>query len=122
MGRAAPPRTWCCGTARCRSSVGCGLSSSPFPSMRIELSGWGKTAPTAADVVVPDSDGEVRSLVADAPARGVLARGLARSYGDAAQNAGGRVVLATGLDRIHDVDLTTGEIDVDAGASLDWLM
>src|SRR5206468_3263592 len=74
------------------------------------------------DLVTPGSDGELRSLVAEAPARGVLARGLARSYGDAAQNAGGRVVLATGLDRLHDVDLAAGEIDVDAGASLDWLM
>jgi len=90
--------------------------------MPTELTGWGGTAPTAADLVTPGSDGELRSLVAEAPARGVLARGLARSYGDAAQNAGGRVVLATGLDRLHDVDLAAGEIDVDAGVSLDWLM
>src|SRR5947199_5966665 len=90
--------------------------------MPTELTGWGGTAPTAADVVVPSSEGDVHRLVSEAPARGVLARGLARSYGDAAQNAGGRVVLATGLDRLHDLDLARATIDVDAGTSLDWVM
>jgi decaprenylphospho-beta-D-ribofuranose 2-oxidase len=52
----------------------------------------------------------------------VVARGLARSYGDAAQNAGGHVLDMTAADRVLDVDPATGEIEVEAGISLDRLM
>lgn len=54
--------------------------------------------------------------------RGVIARGLGRSYGDPAQNAGGLVVDMTVVDRIHRIDPDTGIVDVDAGVSLDALM
>jgi decaprenylphospho-beta-D-ribofuranose 2-oxidase len=54
--------------------------------------------------------------------RGVLARGLGRSYGDTAQNAGGLVIDMTGLSTIHSIDPDSGLVDVDAGVSLDALM
>ncbi len=95
------------------------------------LTGWGRTAPTVADVVHavhpdivdqamaqatdPDGDG-------DGDGRGIVARGLGRSYGDAAQNAGGTVVDATWLDAVHEVDLRTGLVTVGAGISLQTLM
>jgi decaprenylphospho-beta-D-ribofuranose 2-oxidase len=52
----------------------------------------------------------------------VIARGLGRGYGDAAQNAGGQVVDATGLDAILAFDPATGVVTVQAGVSLDSLM
>jgi decaprenylphospho-beta-D-ribofuranose 2-oxidase len=86
------------------------------------LAGWGRTAPTAARVVAPADDEELDALLEQAGHRGLVARGLGRSYGDAAQNAGGTVVDATSLDGVRELDLARGTVRVDAGVSLDALM
>jgi len=52
----------------------------------------------------------------------VIARGLGRSYGDAAQCAGGTVVDTSGLDSIGVIDPVTGRVEVGGGASLDALI
>ena len=80
------------------------------------------TAPTVADVIRP-ADAETAETVVSRPGpRGVVARGLGRSYGDAAQNAGGTVLDMTGLDAVLDADLESGVVRVGAGISLDALM
>jgi decaprenylphospho-beta-D-ribofuranose 2-oxidase len=99
---------------------------------RALLTGWGRTAATSAEVihaVHPDVvDRAMEAAVSatrgtgPAPGRGIVARGLGRSYGDAAQNAGGTVLDATWLDGVHRVDLDTGLISVGAGVSLAALM
>ena len=93
------------------------------------LAGWGGTAPTIASVTtvgdrgIDEGTARMRAVLDRARAgRGVIARGLARSYGDAAQNAGGEVLDLVGLERLHAIDLTTGLAVVDAGMSLDRLM
>jgi decaprenylphospho-beta-D-ribofuranose 2-oxidase len=48
-----------------------------------QLSGWGRTMPTVAQLVEANSPGQIAELVQQANSRGVLARGLGRSYGDA---------------------------------------
>jgi decaprenylphospho-beta-D-ribofuranose 2-oxidase len=87
-----------------------------------KLTGWGRTAPTTARVIsTPDIDVIARAIQ-DAGERGVIARGLGRSYGDPSQNAGGTVIDMTALDRVHKVDADDAVVEVDAGVSLDTLM
>ncbi|SDC76275.1 FAD-binding oxidoreductase [Actinokineospora iranica] len=86
------------------------------------LTGWGRTAPSAARVAGPSTADDVIAAVAAAGERGVIARGLGRSYGDPAQNAGGLVVDMTGVDRVHSIDAGSGLAVLDAGVSLDKLM
>jgi decaprenylphospho-beta-D-ribofuranose 2-oxidase len=72
-------------------------------------------------VVHPATEDELRRAVLDPPARGVVARGLGRSYGDAAQNAGGRVIDTTGVHRLE-IDHATGTVTAGAGVSIDALL
>ena len=89
---------------------------------RRALTGWARTAPTVADVLHTRDVDEIARAVATVGQRGVIARGLGRSYGDPAQNAGGLVVDMTALNRIHSIDADTGHAVVDAGVNLDQLM
>ncbi|WP_295645354.1 FAD-binding oxidoreductase [uncultured Corynebacterium sp.] len=96
------------------------------------LTGWGRTAPTTAEVLsTPDIDviakavAQVADSNADKPAhlqRGVIARGMGRSYGDPAMNGGGLVIDMQELNKIHNIDPDTAVVDVDAGVTLDQLM
>ncbi|MER6410743.1 FAD-binding oxidoreductase [Streptomyces humidus] len=96
--------------------------SAETASETVSVTGWGRTAPTAARVIRPRTYPEAVAAVRDCGARGGIARGLGRAYGDAAQNAGGTVIDVTGLDRIHVVDAGAGVVLCDAGVSLHRLM
>ena len=101
------------------------MLSSDIPTTRTRLMGFGRTAPSVAEVLsTPDPELIAKAVgqVADAGGRGVIARGLGRSYGDNAQNGGGLVIDMTPLNKIHSIDSATGLADVDSGVSLDQLM
>lgn len=96
------------------------------------LTGWGRTAPAKSQVLsTPDLDEIVNAVKAvadqnsDKPdhlRRGVIARGMGRSYGDPAQNSGGLVIDMQKLNKIHSIDQESAIVDVDGGVTLDQLM
>ncbi len=93
----------------------------PGGGSRQTISGWGRTAPSAALVVEPADAAKVAELLQGAT-EPLIARGLGRSYGDAAQCSGGRVVDTAGLASIGEIDPVTGTVTVGAGVSLHELM
>ena len=102
------------------------------------LSGWGRTSPSTATLVRPSGLDAVQRAVYPSsdigdPAAGappewshpsrrqvgcVIARGLGRSYGDAAQCAGGLVIDMAGFGSIGPIDPSTGLVTVGGGVSL----
>ncbi|TQJ89512.1 FAD-binding oxidoreductase [Streptomyces sp. SLBN-31] len=97
------------------------MSASTAP-VTTTVTGWGRTAPTAARLIRPRTYEEAAAAVRECGVRGGIPRGLGRAYGDAAQNAGGAVFDMTGLDRIHAIDADDGTVLCGAGVSLHRLM
>ncbi len=85
------------------------------------LSGWGRTNQETAQVVQPSSIEELQELIRGAPPRSLIARGLGRSYGDAAQLKDGTVIELPAFDRIE-LDPANGVVTAGAGVSLDQML
>lgn len=84
-------------------------------SLTTKLSGWGANLRVDCLLAEPAYPSEVAATL---DRRGSIARGLGRSYGDCAINAGGQVLGTTKMDRFLGFDELTGTLICEAGVSL----
>ena len=87
-----------------------------------DLHGWGRFPVQPCRVARPDKRRALSELTQNREVASVLARGLGRSYGDAALNENEGVVLTPALDRFLHFDSTTGELHAEGGASLSQII
>ena len=81
-----------------------------------KLSGWGNYPVVETHLYRPEKLRDLKNLIGE---ESWIARGLGRSYGDAAINEKGGTLLFTRLNRFLDFDENTGILYAEAGISLD---
>src|SRR5579863_5611939 len=84
-----------------------------------KLSGWGRFPREDCRLYAPRGHGDLRDLLASRRDSSFIARGLGRSYGDAALNRDAAAVSLLGLKRIVSLRAPSGILDCEAGVSLD---
>jgi decaprenylphospho-beta-D-ribofuranose 2-oxidase len=92
--------------------------SIPAPAV---ISGWGGGPGAPVSVLQAVDADALASAVAAGPTSGAIARGMGRSYGDAAQLTGGLVLEATRLERFA-LDAGDGTVTAQAGVTLGELL
>src|ERR1700679_1325344 len=99
-------------------------SPDPVTTSTVTLTGWGRIAPTTAELAAPATGPEAAGLLrlTAGRSRAVIPRGLGRSYNNAAQSAGGVVISTARLNQILSLDPETGVAVCEAGVSLEQLM
>lgn len=90
----------------------------PQHTDRQHLAGWGLQPRADCAVYRPGGAAKLGALLdAEHGPQTFISRGLGRSYGDAATNDGGGVVLHTGMDRFLAFDDEAGLVTAEAGVS-----
>ena len=92
------------------------------PSVTRALSGWGRFPVETCRLYRPEKRAALAEILASRGESSWIARGLGRSYGDAALNAGAGVISFARLDRLLDFDPETGVLDCEAGTSLEAIL
>ena len=82
------------------------------------LAGWGRMQPRECHVYRPERSRDLSSILGGHEGVDCIARGLGRSYGDAAVNETGAVIDTTRLNRMLDFNPEEGLLDCEGGVSL----
>lgn len=90
-------------------------------TVQARLGGWAGGDRVPATVVTAPTVEALRAAVARPTGAGAIARGMGRSYGDAAQRTGGQVLQITGL-RALELDGRRGMVRAQAGVTLGRLL
>jgi decaprenylphospho-beta-D-ribofuranose 2-oxidase len=97
------------------------VSTVPDAATLERLSGWGRTAPATGLVYKAIGPESVLTLM-HTQNSSLVARGMGRSYGDAAQCSGGLTVDMSELSFIGEIDSAAGTVTVGAGVTLHTLL
>ena len=87
---------------------------------RRQLSGWGRVPSASTRLARPEQIHGLTDLVCSQPQ--LIARGLGRSYGDAAINPEGVTLLIERLNRFLGFDPATGEVRCESGVTIQDLL
>ena len=100
-----------------------GAETAPTLTATASVAGWGGGSAASVRVARPRDFDEIPEALARwrGLLRGAIPRGMGRSYGDAAQLAGGLVIDTTRLKRFE-LDPDTGTVTADAGVTLAELL
>jgi decaprenylphospho-beta-D-ribofuranose 2-oxidase len=82
------------------------------------LSGWGRYPVESCHVFRPEKRSEVVAALGSGQHTSYIARGLGRSYGDAALNENAGVIWQVLLNRFLSFDSATGVLECESGVSL----
>lgn len=82
-------------------------------TLSTQLSGWGRYPVQTCELERPERYADLR-----ATSTSTIARGQGRSYGDAALNLGGRVLLTERVNRMLELDIEQGVLHAEAGTTL----
>lgn len=87
------------------------------PSAVRPLSGWGRFPVETCRIFRPEKRASLAAILASGEEPSYIARGLGRSYGDAALNRGGGVICFERLNRLIAFDPKTGVLECEAGVT-----
>jgi decaprenylphospho-beta-D-ribofuranose 2-oxidase len=85
-----------------------------MPTLITPISGWGRYPVQTCELQRPERYADLRPD----DSVSLIARGQGRSYGDAALNENGRVLLTERINRLLDFDLESGILRAEAGVTL----
>ena len=85
------------------------------------ISGWGLHNPANVNILKPDSIEQLDNIIINSGKNSILARGLGRSYGDAAQIKDKSVFSLHAFDHIY-LNKKEGFITAGSGVSIDSLL
>ncbi len=89
------------------------------PAKKDAVSGWGRYPVEECHVYRPEKRRSVQDILGESGQPHYIARGLGRSYGDAATNGGGGVISCLRLDRMLGFDEEAGILHCEAGVTLE---